>query len=138
MAVARHFGPCTALLSKSLPKTPLEAVPSSAAYVSTAGVCLLLSWLPHALFYFLLYFSSWFYLNCVTVSKWLCFILHKLFTYSYYLFFLFANRVSLTPGFCASGDRGTRPGGGGPRLAVPPRPTLSDCFLLCKRSHCRL
>src|SRR4028119_476800 len=42
------------------------------------------------------------------------------------IFFLFVNRVSLTPGFCASGERGTRPGGGGPRLAVPPPPPLWD------------
>jgi hypothetical protein len=74
----------------------------------------------------LLYFSSWFYLNYVTLSKWLCFISHKLSTYCYYLFFLFANRVSLKPGLAppASEQRGR--GGGGPRLAVPPRPTISD------------
>lgn len=137
MAVARHFGPCTALLSKSLPKTLLEAVPSSVAYVSTAGVCLLLSWLPHALFYFLLYFSSWFYLNCVTVSKWLCFIFHKLFTYSYYLFFLFANRVSLTPGWRPPASEGRGRGGRASRSS-PPRPTISDRFWLCEGSYCRL
>ena len=125
MAVARRFGPCTALLPKSHPGTLLEAVPSSAACVSNAGVCLLLSWLPHVPFYFLLYFSSWFYLNCVTVSKWLCFILHKLFTYSYYLFFLvFVPGITHTR-FCAFGDRATRPGGERPRLAVPPRPTIT-------------
>jgi hypothetical protein len=87
MAVARHFDPCTALFPKSLPQTLLEAVPSSVAHVSSAGVFLLLSWLPHALFYFLLYFSSCFYLNYVTVSKWLCFILHNLSTYSYLFIF---------------------------------------------------
>jgi hypothetical protein len=69
MAVARRFGPCTALLPESLPQTQLEAAPSSAACVSNAEVCQLLFWLPHALFYFLLYFSSCFYLKCVTVSK---------------------------------------------------------------------
>jgi hypothetical protein len=125
MAVAPHFGPCSPPLPKSCPKTQLEAAPSSLVGVSTANVYQLLVWHPHAHFCFLLYFSSWFYLNYVTVSKWLCFIPHKLCTYSYYLFFLFVNRVLLGPGFCASGERGTRPGGGGPRLAVPPRPTLT-------------
>jgi hypothetical protein len=129
MAVARHFGPCTALLSKSLPKTPLEAVPSSGAYVSTAGVYLLLSWLPHALFYFLLYFSSWFYLNCVTVSKWLCFIPHKLSTYFYYLFFLVC-----VPGITHTRflrlRRAVRGRGGRASRSSPPRPTISDRFLL--------
>jgi hypothetical protein len=71
----------------------------------------------------LLYFSSWFYLNCVIVSKWLCFILHKLSTYSYYLFFLVYLPGITHTRFCAFGDRATRPGGERPRLAVPPRPT---------------
>jgi hypothetical protein len=79
--------------------------------------------LPHAQFYFLLYFSSLFYLNCVTVSKWLRFILHKLFTYSYYLFFPVCLPGITQTRLGASGERATRPGGGGPRLAVPPRPT---------------
>src|SRR6476469_5554298 len=87
MAVARHSGSCSALLPKSLRQKQLATVPSSAVCVSKAGIYQLLVWLLHAPFYFLLYFSSWFYLNCVTVSKWLCFIPHKLSTYSYYLFF---------------------------------------------------
>src|SRR4028119_1744843 len=120
MAVARHFGPCTALLSKSLPKTPLEAVPSSAAYVSTAGVCLLLSWLPHALFYFLLYFSSWFYLNCVTVSKWLCFSFHKLSTYSYYLFFPVCLPGITHTRFLRLRRASNAAGGGRATLSCPP------------------
>jgi hypothetical protein len=112
------------LLSKSLPQTQLEALPSSAADGSNVGVFLLLFWLPHALFCFLLYFSSWFYLNCVTVSKWLCFIVHKLSTYCYYLFF-----SCLSTGYHSDPVRRLRrasnaAGGGGPRLAVPPRPTL--------------
>jgi hypothetical protein len=94
--------------------------------------------LPHVPFYFLLYFSSWFYLNCVIVSKWLCFIPHKLSTYSYYLFFPVCLPGITQTRLGASGERGTRPGGGGPRLAVPPRPTISDHFLLCGNSHCRL
>src|SRR4028119_442573 len=123
MAVARHFGPCNALLSESLPQTQVGAVPSSAVCVSKAEVYQLLVLFPHASFYFLLYFSSWFYLNCVTVSKWLCFIPHKLSTYSYYLFFLFSNRVLLGPGFCAFGERYAA-GGGGPAVAPPPGPRL--------------
>src|SRR4028119_1228968 len=111
MAVARHFGQCSALLSESLPQTQVGAVPSSAVCVSKAELYQLLVLLPHVRFYFLLYFSSWFYLNCVTVSKWLCFILHKLFTYSYYLFFLVYLPGITQTRLGASGERGTRPGG---------------------------
>src|SRR4028118_888755 len=112
MAVAPHFGPCTALLPESLPQTQLGAVPSSAADFSNAGVFLLQPWLPHALFYFLLYFSSSFYLNYVTVSKWLCSTLHNLSTYPYYLFF----PVCL-PGI-------TQPGWSG---LLPAAPLNSEC-----------
>src|SRR4028118_651055 len=99
MAVAPHFGPCTELLSESLPQTQVAAVPSSAVCVSKAVVYQLLVWLPHAALYFLLYFSSLFYLNCVTVSKWLCFTLHNLFTYPYYLFFPVCLPGITRPGF---------------------------------------
>jgi len=129
MAVVRHFGPCNALLSESLPQTQVGAVPSSAVCVSKAEVYQLLVLLPHAPFYFLLYFSSLFYLKCVTVSKWLCFTLHKLFTYSYYLFFPVCLPGITHPGWSAllpaaplnSECRGR---GGGPRLAPPPGPRL--------------
>src|SRR4028118_1713419 len=110
MAVARHFGPCTALLSESLPQTPVGAVPSSAVCVSKAELYQLLVWLPHAPFYFLLYFSSLFYLKSVTVSKWLCFTLHNLFTYSYYLFFPVCLPGITQTRLMASGERGARPG----------------------------
>jgi hypothetical protein len=89
----------------------------------------------------LLYFSSWFYLNCVTVSKWLCFIPHKLFTYSYSYFFLFSNRVLLGPGWystCAwclrrpySGGRGR---GGRASRSSPPRPTFSSIAFFCVKA----
>jgi hypothetical protein len=86
--------------------------------------------LPHVPFYFLLYFSSWFYLNCVTVSKWLCFIPHKLSTYSYYLFFPVCLPGITQPGWSAllpaallnSECRGR---GGRATLSCPPRPTFT-------------
>lgn len=125
MAVARHFGPCSPPLPKSCPKTQLVAVPSSLVGVSSANVYQLLVWLPHAHFCFLLYFSSWFYLNCVTVSKWLCFIPHKLSTYSYYLFFPVCLPGITHPGWssllpAAPLNSECRDRGGGPRLAPPP------------------
>ena len=129
MAVAPHFGPCSALLSESLPQTQVGAVPSSAVCVSKAEFYQLLVLLPHALFYFLLYFSSLFYLNCVTVSKWLCFTLHNLFTYSYYLFFPVCLPGITHTRLAASGERGARPGGRA-SPSSPPRPTISDRFLL--------
>ena len=130
MAVARHFGPCSALLSESLPQTQVGAVPSSAVCVSKAEFYQLLVLLPHAPFYFLLYFSSLFYLKCVTVSKWLCFILHNLFTYSYYLFFPVCLPGITHPGWSAllpaaplnSECRGR---GGRATLSSPPRPTVT-------------
>src|SRR4028118_2438979 len=122
MAVARHSGPCNALLSESLPQTQVGAVPSSAVYVSKAELYQLLVWLPHAPFYFLLYFSSLFYLKSVTVSKWLCFTLHNLFTYSYYLFFPVCLPGITHTRLAASGERGARPGGGGRPRSPPPPP----------------
>jgi hypothetical protein len=77
----------------------------------------------------LLYFSSWFYLNYVTVSKWLCFILHKLFTYSYYLFFLVCLPGITQTRFCASGERATRPGGGRATLSCPPPAHAYSCLV---------
>jgi hypothetical protein len=73
----------------------------------------------------LLYFCSLFYLNCVTVSKWLCFTLHKLFTYSYYLFFPVCLPGITHPGWssplpAALLNSKCRGRGGGPRLAPPP------------------
>ena len=129
MAVARYFGPCTPLLSKSLPQTQLEALPSSAADGSNVGAFLLLFWLPHALFCFLLYFSSWFYLNCVTISKGLCFIVHKLSTYCYYLFFSclstgYHSTRLVSPFACGALKlRVSRPGGRA-TLSSPPGPRL--------------
>src|SRR4028118_198370 len=125
MAVARHFDPCNALLSESLPQTQVGAVPSSVVCVAKAEVYQLLVWLPHAPFYFLLYFSSLFYLKCVTVSKWLCFTLHNLFTYSYYLFFPVCLPGITHTRFLRLRRARDAAGGGGPRLAVPPRPTLT-------------
>jgi hypothetical protein len=122
MAVAHHFGPCSALLSESLPQTQVGAVPSLAVCVSKAEVYQLLVWLPHAPFYFLLYFSSLFYLNCVTVSKSLCFTLHNLFTYSYYLFFPVCLPGITQTRFLRLRRARDAAGGGGPRLAVPPGP----------------
>ena len=127
MAVARHFGPCSALLSESLPQTQVGALPSSAVCISKAEVYQLLVLLPHAPFYFLLYFSSLFYLNCVTVSKWLCFTLHNLFTYSYYLFFLvFVPGITQTRLPAAPQFWKARPGGGGPSSATPPGPRFQS------------
>jgi hypothetical protein len=130
MAVARHFDPCSALLSESLPQTQVGAVPSSAVCVSKAEVYQLLVWLPHALFYFLLYFSSCFYLNYVTISKWLCFILHNLSTYSYYLFFPVCLPGITQPGWSASLPAAPlnsecRGRGGRATLSCPPRPTFT-------------
>ena len=123
MAVAPHFGPCNALLSESLPQTQLGALPSSAVCVSKAEVYQLLVLLPHAPFYFLLYFSSFFYLNCVTVSKSLCFTLHNLFTYSYYLFFpVCLPGITHTRLPAALEILRARPGGGGHSPATPPGP----------------
>ena len=57
----------------------------------------------------------------------------KLHIIPYFIFFLFIYRVVLGPVDQneACGAPLTRPGGGGPQLAVPPRPTISDHFLLC-------
>jgi hypothetical protein len=74
----------------------------------------------------LLYFSSCFYLKFVTVSKWLCFISHKLFTYSY--LFIFS---SVSTG-CHSDpvNHGTRPRRGRGHNQLTPRrgPRLSFSF----------
>jgi hypothetical protein len=129
MAVARHSGPCSALLPKSLPQKQLAAVPSSAAYVSNTGVYLLLPWLPHVLFYFLLYFSSCFYLKCVTVSKWLCFALHNLSTYSYYLFFPVCLPGITHTRFLRLRRASNAAGGGRATLSCPPPAHAYSCFL---------
>jgi hypothetical protein len=77
----------------------------------------------------LLYFSSCFYLKCVTVSKWLCFTLHNLFTYSYYLFF-----SCLFTGYHSHPVRGLRrardaAGGGRATLSCPPPAHALSCHL---------
>jgi hypothetical protein len=78
----------------------------------------------------LLYFSSCFYLKCVTVSKWLCSTLHNLSTYPYYLFFPVCLPGITHPGWSAllpaaplnSECRGR---GGRATLSSPPRPTVT-------------
>jgi len=129
MAVARHSGPCSALLPKSLPRRQLGAVPSSAACVSKAGIYQLLVLLPHAPFYFLLYFSSLFFLKCVTVSKWLCFPFHNLSTYSYYLFFPVCLPGITQTRFLRLRRARDAAGGGRATLSCPPPAHALSCHL---------